>query len=444
MGITRIWRRFCILVVNVFYRQHEVAGLERLTTDQPILLCANHANALADAVVLQAISPRLIHPMARSGLFKNPVLWPVLKLIQAVPVYRQQDKEADTSKNVDSFAKCYELFDRGGVLLIFPEGQSHTDPSLRPLKTGAARLVLGASRAGQQVPVILPVGLNFTDKGRFRSTVFIKIGEPVATEPFLGDSDDNQVKGLTKAIYQGLDDVTLNVDSHEELDFIRSLERFFALRHGKYRQRSLELRFRALKKLAQAERRLNELYPEKMREIKRQLQNFERMCRNCDIRDYHLTVKYKPSLVTRFVLRSLAILLIVVPVGLWGIINSYIPFVLTRWLATRVSKGVDQYDTAKMVIGLFLFSLFWGAQIAYVGSVFSADLALAYALSLIPAAAAAIMLRNERRRILENVRVFFLFLRKRKLRLYLEARRHALEQELAHLVRIVKQKTVVK
>lgn len=436
--VARIWRQFCVLVVKVFYRHYEVAGLEYLQPDAPVLLCANHANALADAVVLQAVSPRLIHPMARSGLFKNPILWPVLKLIQAVPVYRRQDNAAETAKNRDSFERCYALFDAMGILLIFPEGQSHSDPSLRPLKSGAARIVLGAAQAGRRVPRIVPVGLNFSNKGRFRSTVFIKFGEPVAMEAFLHNEQGPQVRGLTRAIYQGLDEVTVNVDSHEELDFIKALERFFAFRHGKYRQRSLELRFRALKKLAQAEKRLKQHYPEKMRQIKRRLQNFERMCRNWDIRDYHLTVKYRPSLVTRFILRSLGSLLIVLPLGLWGIMNSYIPYRLTRWLATRLAKGVDQYDTAKMVIGLFLFSLFWTVQTAWVAAHFSNQAALYYFLALIPTAAAAIMLRNERRHLIENIRVFFLFLRKRKLRAYLEIRRHELEKDLAHLVRLIK------
>ncbi len=439
--MTRVWRQFCILVMKIFYRRCEVVGLEQINTDAPVLLCANHVNALADAVVLQAISPRLIHPLARSGLFKNPLLWPVLKLIQAVPVYRQQDNGADTVKNQDSFAQCYDLFDRKGILLIFPEGQSHSDPRLHLLKTGAARVVLGASHAGRQVPVVLPAGLSFSSKGRFRSTVLIKFGDPIVTTPFLVPGDEGQVKGLTEAIYRGLDKVTLNLDSQEELDFIKSLERFFAFRHGKYRQRSLDVRFRALKKLASAGERLNQCYPEKVLKIKRQLNNFERMCRNWDIRDYHLTLEYNPRLVSQFVLRCLGVLFVILPLGLWGSIHSYIPFVFTRGLATRFAKSSDQYDTAKMVIGLFLFGLFWGGQTAYVAGYFSEKWALIYILTLIPATAAAIMLRNERRRVLENIRVFFLFVRKRKLRRYLEARRQELEQELAHLVRIIKQKS---
>lgn len=437
----KIWHIFCVLVVRTFYRQYEVAGLENLANNEPVLLCANHANALADAVVLQAVSPRHIHPMARSGLFKNPVLLPVLRLIKAIPVYRRQDTvSSDMEKNQDSFQKCYELFDNNGVLLIFPEGQSHSDPRLRPLKTGAARIVTGAYQFGGKVPLVIPVGLNFSNKGRFRSTVFIRFGAPVKLKRFLKMESRKQTRELITSIYAGMADVTLNLDTHEELDFIRSLERFFAFRHGKYRQRSLELRFRALKKLADAEMRLKQLYPEKLQQIKKRLQNFERLCRTFDIRDYHLTVKFNFSVVARFLMRSLWILLVILPLGLLGILNSYIPFILTRMIAKKISKGVDQYDTAKMVIGLFLFSLCWGGLTAIIGYFISREFAIYYLLLIIPTTASAIMLRNERKRMLENIRVFFLFIRKRNLRAYLELRRHELERDLAHLVRLTKKK----
>ncbi|MDH5180911.1 MAG: 1-acyl-sn-glycerol-3-phosphate acyltransferase [Gammaproteobacteria bacterium] len=438
--ITGVWRWFCQIVVNVFYRHYEVDGIENLTESRPVLLCANHANALADAVILQAVSSRLIHPLARSGLFKNPFLWPILQLIQAVPIFRRQDEGADTSRNQDSFSRCYDFFKRGEVLLIFPEGQSHSDPGLRPLKTGAARMALGARQAGVE-PLVIPVGLNFSSKGQFRSTVFIKFGTPINTMVDATQTEEEQARQLTSAIYAGLDAVTLNAQSHEELDFIKTIERFFAMRHGKYRQRSLELRFRAMKKLAQAQQQLQHRYPEKIALLKQRLANFDRLCRHWDIRDYHLTVKYRPTLITRFILRSLFILLVVLPVGAWGIINSFIPFMLTRWIAHRVSRDTDQYDTAKMVFGLAFFSLCWGGQIWYSHELYGQTTALIYGLSLIPGAAAGIMLRNERQRILENLRVFFLFVRKRKLRQYLEQRRERLERDLAELVRLAKQKS---
>ena len=114
------WGMFCRTVVHVFYRRCEAHGLEHVPPRGPVLFCANHPSAIIDAVVLQAALPRNLHPLARSGLFRNPLLWPVLKLIQAVPVYRRQDTAGDAARNEDMFRRCHGLLARGGALLIFP------------------------------------------------------------------------------------------------------------------------------------------------------------------------------------------------------------------------------------------------------------------------------------------------------------------------------------
>ncbi|MEE8435957.1 MAG: lysophospholipid acyltransferase family protein, partial [bacterium] len=197
-----MYRAFCRLVTRVFYRRCEVFGLERLPRAGAVVLCGNHPNALVDAVILQSVSPRLLHPLARSGLFKNPLLRPLLAIMQAVPIYRRQDQTpaggvatsgvatsgaatsgAATSgamgKNLDAFERCYDFLAAGEVLLIFPEGESHSDSLLRTFKTGAARIALGALARDGRPPLVLPVGLNFSEVGRFRSSVFVNFGEPV-------------------------------------------------------------------------------------------------------------------------------------------------------------------------------------------------------------------------------------------------------------------------
>lgn len=437
-----IWRGFCRLVCLVFYRRVEVVGIEKLDQDGSVLLCANHANALADAVVLQAVTRRMLHPLARSGLFANPLLRPVLALIQAVPVYRRQDVSEDAGDRVganqNSFARCYELLGRGEVLLIFPEGQSHSDPSLRAIKTGAARMALGAREANGTAPRVLPVGLNFVNKGNFRSSVLVQFGEPVSLQAYAGVEVEDDVRRLTTDIYAGLDAVTLNADSHEELDLLHSLERFFALRRGKYRRRSLALKFRAMRRLAEAQALLREHYPQRVEALKAHLQQFSRLCAHCGVRDYHLTVSYRPTVVTRFLLHCVWALMVLLPLGAWGVLNSFPPFFLTRRLARRLARGSDQYDTAKILLGMVLFPLFWGPQIALVSYYLGESLAVYYALSLIPGAAAALVLRKERERIWDNLRVFFVFVRRHKLRRYLETRRRKLEAELAELARLAR------
>jgi glycerol-3-phosphate O-acyltransferase / dihydroxyacetone phosphate acyltransferase len=63
----------------------------------------------------------------------------------SIPVYCAHESGArsgDASRNDASFARCRAELAAGGVLALFPEGASHSDPEMRPLKTGAARIAL--------------------------------------------------------------------------------------------------------------------------------------------------------------------------------------------------------------------------------------------------------------------------------------------------------------
>lgn len=432
-----IWRKFCQLLTQIFYRQFEINGADNIPETGPVLLCANHANALVDAVIIQSVLKRPIHPLARSGLFKNFLLYPVLKGMQAVPVYRRQD-QGDTSKNTDSFRKSYEMFARGAVLLIFPEGQSHSDPSIRDIKTGAARIALGCKESIGVMPAIIPVGLNFGQKGKYRGDVLVEIGKPVDLNNVPSSQNQEAVEQLTNLIYEKLSAVTINVESWETMNLLRRVERFFAMRHGKYRQRNLSLKFRALKKLSQAYDELVKIEPNRIGWLDRKLQRFEKVCRRFGVKDYHLTIEYKPMLVTRFIFHSIFILTVVLPIALWGTINSIIPFLLTRHTARFISRGTDQYETAKMSFGLFYFSAFWIGQSFVLAEYVSFSWALAYFFSLFPGAIAALIVRHQRERITDNIRVFILFVRRQRLRRYLQARRKEIELELVKLVRLAK------
>ena len=166
-GFSQFWQRFCRLVVRIFYRQFEITGTESIPNKSGLILCANHVNALVDVVVLQTTTNKDIRPLARSGLFLNPLLKPILNMIGAVPIYRRNDPGTDTERNEDSFVRCYELLAENQTIIIFPEGQSHSDPHINKLKTGAARIALGALQTNHISPVVLPVGLTFSRKGKF-------------------------------------------------------------------------------------------------------------------------------------------------------------------------------------------------------------------------------------------------------------------------------------
>ena len=114
------------------------------------------------------------------------------------------------------------------------------------------------------------------------------------------------------------------------------------------------------------------------------------------------------------------------------------PFQLTRDLSYRITRSEDQYDTAKVLLGILFFLLFWSAQTFFVYYYFSIPWALTYLASLIISTPFALKMRKEYHIILDNVKIFFLFMRKKQLRQYLETKRKEIEVELARLLRIVK------
>ena len=234
-------------------------------------MCANHVNALIDVVVIQASTDKDLRPLARSGLFLNPVLKPILNMIGAVPIYRRNDPGTDpdqnTNQNQDSFIKCYELLAENETIIIFPEGQSHSDPHINKLKTGAARIALGAKQKNNKAPTVLPVGLTFSRKGKFRSDVLVQYGIPIDLSiPDKMDSFES-VELVTDRIKQELAKVTLTADSWEDIYLITRLEKFFALRRGKYRKGQLKDRFHALQRLIDAQRILRVYEPDKVRSL---------------------------------------------------------------------------------------------------------------------------------------------------------------------------------
>ncbi len=432
----RTWQGFCRLVVRIFYRRFEVVGIEHLPADQGTILCANHVNALADAVVLQAATRKVIRPLARSGLFDNPFLKPVLNLIGAVAIYRRGDPGVDVGNNRNTFERCYQLLAGGETLIIFPEGQSHDVPRLTALKTGAARLALETIQVTGREPAVIPVGLTFPEKGEFRGAVLVQFGRPIDLTLPLRDGDEEPVVELTERIRSGIEALTLNAESWDEVNLISRVERFFAFRHGKYRRRNLHQRLRAQQRLIDAQRLLREYEPDRVRALISQLKQFEKICRYCGVRDYQLEIEYRPTLIVLYLLRVVWMLLVVFPVVIWGVINGYLPYQLTKRLSRRLARGTNQYDTTKMVLGLLFFNAFWLMQSYLIYHFFGLVWMLGYILTLIVSSVVALMVRGELRRIRENVRVFLLFLRRRELKTYLRQKRQELEKELARMVRI--------
>src|SRR5215211_1855078 len=152
-----------------YYRDIQVEGLPRIPRGSPLLLVVNHPNALVDALVVGWVVPRRVLITAKATIFRNPLAGWFLRHLGVVPLRRASDEaraggRIDPSRNRDTFQAVHDALRRDGTVLIFPEGKSHDEPSLAPLKTGAARMALQAREAGVIGLAIVPIGLTFERK----------------------------------------------------------------------------------------------------------------------------------------------------------------------------------------------------------------------------------------------------------------------------------------
>jgi 1-acyl-sn-glycerol-3-phosphate acyltransferase len=175
-------------LVRIFFRSVEVTGADHVTATGPLIEVANHQNGLVDGLVLIAASRRYPRFLGKSTLWKIAPLRPFLALAGVVPVYRGSDTvgvltDAERAEhNGAALARSRDLLAGGGTIGVFPEGISHDLASLQDLRTGAARLALGAAADGVVGVAVLPVGIVYDDKARFRSRVLVRFGPARAVD----------------------------------------------------------------------------------------------------------------------------------------------------------------------------------------------------------------------------------------------------------------------
>ncbi|MDP3770701.1 MAG: 1-acyl-sn-glycerol-3-phosphate acyltransferase, partial [bacterium] len=201
-------RAFVRLLLWIFFRSVTVDHGERLPKTGPVIIVGNHQNGLVDPGLFLAFLPRAAQFLGKHTLWQTWILRPFLALAGAIPVYRPQDG-AESAKNDVMFAKCVDALRDGRCIAIFPEGVSNDAPSLRPLKTGAARIALRAAATCAPTTVsVVPVGLTFDAKTRFRSEALLTVGEPITITATADDTTTSgAVRALTERIRRSLEAV---------------------------------------------------------------------------------------------------------------------------------------------------------------------------------------------------------------------------------------------
>ena len=201
------------IALHWFYSSIQVIGKERIPAKGPVLIAASHHNALVDALIAGWIAPRRLTLTAKATLMDNAFLAWLFPAVGVVPLRRASDErkkisesKVDATRNSGAFESILDVLQKGGMVLIFPEGKSHSEPALAPLKTGVSRIALEARDTrnirGLQ---IVPLGLSFEDKGNPGTAVLAEVGESI----LMDDAGKIGVENLTDIVTERLAAVSL-------------------------------------------------------------------------------------------------------------------------------------------------------------------------------------------------------------------------------------------
>jgi glycerol-3-phosphate O-acyltransferase/dihydroxyacetone phosphate acyltransferase len=374
-------------LLRAFFREVEVTGLANVPAQGGGILVAWHPNGLVDPALIVGEFPRRVVFGARDGLFKWPVLGALMRSVGTVPIHRAADAKSDgdpqarREANRRSMEALAREVAQGSFAALFPEGVSHDASKPTQMKTGAARLYYQARQLAPEgaPPALLPVGLFYDRKHRFRSRALVEFHKPLGLPPELdmtppADEPDAQarerVRALTAVIEAALHasvGATEDWATHDMLHRLRKLLRAETASGSDVASLRQEARHFIGLHAAHAAMRARD--PAALADLHRAVDRYDRDLRNLGLEDGDLDADPRlmaPGLFWLVLLQGVLAFLLMPPVLVLGFLVNAPVALLIRGLATVFGKMRKDQATIKLLAGVVLYPLAWAA-LGYAG-----------------------------------------------------------------------------
>ncbi|MEO8478002.1 MAG: 1-acyl-sn-glycerol-3-phosphate acyltransferase [Gemmatimonadota bacterium] len=400
-----------------------------------VLLVANHPNSLLDPVLVLAAARRPVRFLAKAPLFDDPLTGWFVRLGGAIPVHRRQDAAMGAVQNDAMFASVHAALLAGDAIGLFPEGVSHSGASLAPLKTGAARIALGAARQiGGAFPIV-PVGLVFRSKDTFRSRALVLRGEPVAWSDLAERRTDDvdAVRELTGRIEASLRRQTINLLSWQDQPAVE-----MAVRIWEAEQRVLPDGGGRVLRIGEAARMLEQARDVSDPEVQTIVEELATHARRLD------RLRLRPADLAsgpgskRGSLRALSVLPMLLPLSLAVAVASWlaflVPYQLTGFVTRRLHLAEDIRSTWKALLGSAIYLIWMMALTALVWRYSGWPLALIVLVGLPVIGVVGLIIRERWGGAWQDARRFLLVRSRRSLVASLGLRQRELAAHLEHFL----------
>lgn len=374
-----ILRFIVTIAVRIFFRTLHVKNADLVPDNGPLIIVANHPSTFMDPMVIGSYIKQPLHFISKGSLFTGWFVRMLLHSLHMIPIYRKQDNPDLIDKNEDSFRQCYVFLAKRKALLIFPEGISKSDRRLDKIKTGAARIALGAEASADYRLglTIVPVGLNYTEVGTFRSDLFISFADPIDVSTFFDlyrEDDRRAVNALTDHIRQRLEEHTISIENASHAELVEQIESLYKSKLSDDIGLSIEEKaddFRLTKGILEAVEYFSRKDPQRVSTLQRKLRQYYADLDRLHLKDDAVHIgDFRRSLSIDSI-KTAAFILCGFPIYMCGVAGNYPPYKLIDILTGKVFSDVEYQGPVKLVLGVFLFPLFYGLQLWMIAMLFN-------------------------------------------------------------------------
>ena len=366
-------RWFFRRVIQIYFREIEIVGEIPRADVGGRLFAANHVNGLVDPILVLTTAPCPISPLGKAPLWKIPVLRWLLDAVDAVPIVRRRDDpNKNAAANDEVFEKVAAHLTNKGNILIFPEGTSHNEPHLIPMRSGGGRMLAHAKSDGTRGLTFQAVGLEFEERDVFRSRSLLMYG-PVRSVDAITDGD--LAGAITKILADDLSELIVEGDTWEERIVIARIAEMFA---NDAKDHSLEGVTLIGQRVEAAKRVLTPDAP-LYREIMMKVSSYYAELERAGVGDEEV-VKGELARKAGGLVRAIG-LVAALPLAVIGIVLYWPPYQVPRIVARKADEA-DLVSTYKLGAGLVVHPL-WAALLVMLAVFFVPRPALFAAIAVI-------------------------------------------------------------
>ncbi|KAF7728861.1 hypothetical protein EC973_005487 [Apophysomyces ossiformis] len=357
----------------------------------PLIVAATHHNMIVDPAVLSITFPgnRRLHYWAKDSMFKNPHAKSFLENAGVVPVDRK------TKNNALLYKATLEVLRLGEAVAVFPEGTSHTLPCLGVFKDGTSFAALEYAKSVADDPrpnadgslpksaAVLPVGIVYPEKSKYRSVAIVRYGKPIKTDRYIElfrEEPKAAAKQLTKDMEKAIEALTVNAPDWESRDAAEMARWLLFPGEDGLMQDYVTVTqslINALSQLSQSKKEIAKL--------QQSLRAYRLELNALALKDYHIA-KYNKDITatstTIALLRRIFISLIDLPLFLPGLI-AHFPLYVAGYFAGKLEIYEEVRAQNKIFFGLalvpiiYIATFFWGWYYLFGGTFFGFFVAVA-------------------------------------------------------------------